>query len=438
MVSLHLGLPAFSLFATYFIRILAAYLLCLAVSHLCVRPRARFLVWISFLSGAGVYWMFLLAMHAFGEPGVGHAAIAASHRAFTSSLGFASWSIPSAWSGGIGDAARVLAWGYAAGVALLIFRMLRQRIQLRLVLRRATPSSKELDRIFNDLRRWTGTQYCRVLMLPGLTSPATAYTWRARILLPEFIESYLDNAQLGDVLCHELIHVRRRDYLWGTLAGIIQCVAFFHPAVWLALRHLHRERELACDAAVIRERRGRRPDYAECLTRLTRVRLAAERSLSTINFATSGSFLSLRVRALLVETSRPSWWKRGAALITSVVLLAAFTTFWPALAIMLRFAPPAVTAALHPGAGIRGHRRTLRHHSLRSIKKEAKMSHPPILTTPEAASIAAQSTLSAAVATAHAADDKGFHPVIPESVQKSDSVNHPRTAVSTPPVSGEP
>ncbi|HKV42488.1 MAG TPA: M56 family metallopeptidase [Blastocatellia bacterium] len=440
MVSLNLGLPALSLCASFLIRVLAAYLLCLALSRLCFQPRTRFLIWISFLLGAGAYWVLLLAAHIFGEPGAAATATstAAGHRLLAGSVGLPGWSIPSAWSGNVEDAAKVLLCGYAATVASLALRLLYQRIHLRLIFRRAAPASRELDHIFSRLRHWTGAQRGRVLVLPGLMSPATAYTWNPCVLLPDFVESYLDQVQLEAVLCHELVHVKRRDYLWGTLADLVRCVAFFHPVIWLALRHLRRERELACDAAVIQECQCRRSDYAESLTRLTRVRLAAERSYSPINFATSGSFLGLRIRALFVETSRPSWWKRGAALMSGVALLSAFVAFWPALAIVLQFTPPPVAAVLHPVISVRRHRRTLRHRRLHFSEAEAEINRRPSLSVPRNVPQRSGSPLHASASTLQAIRGDAVAQAIRPQSKKSDTVNYSRTTVDAPPITRGP
>jgi beta-lactamase regulating signal transducer with metallopeptidase domain len=115
---------------------------------------------------------------------------------------------------------------------------------------------------FQSACHHVGISSCRILELPGLHSPGTAYTWKPLVLLPEGLDLYLDSEQLIDVLCHELIHIRRLDFFWNTVAELVGVALFFHPAIWLALSKLGPERELASDEAVVELRQGRRTDYA--------------------------------------------------------------------------------------------------------------------------------------------------------------------------------
>jgi hypothetical protein len=278
--------------------------------------------------------------------------------------------------------------------------MLQRRVQLRRFLRNAIPVSQEVDHIFAELCRRLEVRRCRIYKLAGLTSPATAYHWRPLILLPESIESYLDKAQLEDVLSHELMHVKRWDFLWSLVTELVRSLLFFHPAIWLGLRNLRRERELACDAAVVRHRQDRRPDYAECLTRIARVCLNKQRTPVAIESATPGSFLALRVQTLLAEPKRASLWKRGATFTSSLAMLAAFLILWPAVAIILQYRPLVAVAALHsitPSPSVSIHRSQL-HHSKRSnttlrtpvllptvsITQTEIVPPPPILSLPSA------------------------------------------------------
>src|SRR5439155_22452485 len=54
------------------------------------------------------------------------------------------------------------------------------------------------------------------------------------------------------VILHELVHVQRRDVLLNWLLILVQGLHWFNPLVWLALRRLRADRELVCDAAVMR------------------------------------------------------------------------------------------------------------------------------------------------------------------------------------------
>jgi beta-lactamase regulating signal transducer with metallopeptidase domain len=83
-------------------------------------------------------------------------------------------------------------------------------------------------------------------------SPAVFGWWRPRLLLPATAIEELDDQALRHVVLHELIHIQRRDVLLNWVVVLAQALHWFNPVVWLAMRRLRAERELACDAAVLR------------------------------------------------------------------------------------------------------------------------------------------------------------------------------------------
>lgn len=337
------GLPALSLLASYVLRIFVAYFAVRALACLTTRANLRFVLWISYLVCAGAYWVLLLRQ--FGRVvNVGAMAGAASGAALAAHLPGAAWNVSLHWAAGIAIGMRFAAAAYGLSTLILLGLALRKRLRLHRLLSHATRVTGILARDFEYLGRSLGVRQCSLWTLEGLESPATVFSFRPRVLLPGSIERALDDEQLNDVLCHELLHVRRRDYAWGALAELVRCLLFFHPAVWLAIANLRRERELACDAAVVRQRANRTPDYAQCLTRMARLRLAAPESAFSTNLVAAESLLRLRVRTLLAETARVPLWKRSAAFTCGLGVLATLAMIWPLLAVVLRARPaPAAT-----------------------------------------------------------------------------------------------
>jgi beta-lactamase regulating signal transducer with metallopeptidase domain len=97
-----------------------------------------------------------------------------------------------------------------------------------------------------------------------LATPALVGILRPAILLPAAALTGWPPSQLELALLHELIHVRRRDNLVILLQRVIESALFFHPVVWVVSGWVHREREHAVDAAVVRHT-GRPLEYAEAL-----------------------------------------------------------------------------------------------------------------------------------------------------------------------------
>jgi len=73
---------------------------------------------------------------------------------------------------------------------------------------------------------------------------------RPRMLLSTWMIDHLDRQELEAVLMHELVHVRRRDYLLNWVALLLRDAFFYLPTSRIAYRQLHREKELASDDLV--------------------------------------------------------------------------------------------------------------------------------------------------------------------------------------------
>jgi TonB family protein len=99
-----------------------------------------------------------------------------------------------------------------------------------------------------------------------LTAPLT-YGWlRPTVLLPGSFCSLSADQQEG-VACHELLHVRRRDWPMTVLEELLRAIVWFHPAMWLILPRIALSREQVVDAHTVRLT-GKRRQYLDALWRV--------------------------------------------------------------------------------------------------------------------------------------------------------------------------
>ena len=142
---------------------------------------------------------------------------------------------------------------WLAGVLLLSVRALGGWWVIRRLRSRLQQAPHTLRLRLDVLRRQMNIARLVDLRLStGITNPLTAGVLRPWILLPITALTSLSPEQLEVVLCHELAHIRRADYLWNLLQTIVETLFFFHPAVWWISRRVREERELCCDDIAVR------------------------------------------------------------------------------------------------------------------------------------------------------------------------------------------
>jgi TonB family protein len=112
------------------------------------------------------------------------------------------------------------------------------------------------------VRRQVGAR-ARFFVSDRVTGPVT-FGWRdATVLLPQDFHELPPAAQRA-VVCHELLHVRRRDWLFALFEEGVRSLLWFHPGVWLLLSRLALSREQVVDGEVVRLTGARRA-YLEAL-----------------------------------------------------------------------------------------------------------------------------------------------------------------------------
>lgn len=142
---------------------------------------------------------------------------------------------------------------WLCGVLILSVRWLRS---LRQLARRRSEwqvvESGELRQLLDECRQTLGMRRKITLYVSAENvGPAVCCVWRPAIVLPQDALQKLSRDELRLVLLHEVMHVCRYDSVIDHAATLVAALHWFHPVGWLARRNLRRERELACDVAVL-------------------------------------------------------------------------------------------------------------------------------------------------------------------------------------------
>lgn len=77
--------------------------------------------------------------------------------------------------------------------------------------------------------------------------PMAVGYFKPLVLIPLGLLNGLSDSEVEAILCHELAHIKRRDYLINLLQSFVEIVFFFNPAVLWVSKLIRNERENCCD-----------------------------------------------------------------------------------------------------------------------------------------------------------------------------------------------
>ena len=350
-----LGLSAASGLASFLLKTAAEWVVCLLLIRTARSARTRYNLWLALLIGFLAQWGWTLtelARRAIPATGAGLRPVAS--RASAASRGIAM---------GAGAAAvvtRLMAVLLAVYIAVVAWRLLgtvAARVRLARALRhRSAPGGRlaeaPLPRPSKRAARRPGAA-CWTVGAVGAARDCIAGD--ARLAAPAgpgaAVVRDAGRGELEAVFWHELKHVERRDALWGGLARVSRTLLWFHPCVYFAVRGVVTERELACDAAVVREHPHSRDVYASCLVRFARAGdLAAMPALAAVEMASRTTLLSARVRSILGEQPAASRLSRAWRGTVSALLVMGMAASVPALSLIFHVIPVSASIAA-PEAG---------------------------------------------------------------------------------------
>jgi TonB family protein len=215
-------------------------------------------------------------------------------------------------------AGAAVAAGIAVNLAILvagIWRLMRLASRARpLIDARWTIPAAEISQAYG---------LNRAVRLQQSPHPTLLLTWgfvRPVVILPRDAHTW-SAERVRVVLCHELAHVQRGDWLAQIAAEVLRSLHWFNPLAWALCARMRQESEQAADDAVLRAGIASR-DYAEHLLELAR---AASRH-RTVSWPAPAiarpSTLERRVATMLDTTVNRTPLTRSARLACIVALSA--------------------------------------------------------------------------------------------------------------------
>ena len=214
--------------------------------------------------------------------------------------------------------------GYLAGAAAFLLYQGGCYVHFRRTVRRWKRDVARADyaAMLSDTARDLGVSAPEMIVCEAVTTPAVTGLFRPRLLLPH--ERY-DVQELRYILRHELCHLKRRDMLFKLVLLAANAMHWFNPIVYLMLRQVDEDIELACDSAATDDLdRAERAAYSRTL--LAAVQSNVRALPATTCFGSTVERLKRRITNVLGAQK-----KRGlgvVALVLALTLTAGCAVSW--------------------------------------------------------------------------------------------------------------
>jgi hypothetical protein len=149
-----------------------------------------------------------------------------------------------------------------------------------------------------------GSRPVEVRLSDAVDAPSVLGFFRPAVIVPRCLWSELAPSELRQIVLHEMAHLDRGDDWTNLLQKLLRAFSPLNPALFWAERHLCREREQACDDAVL-DAAGNARAYATCLTKLAENRLVKRAALLAPGLWKRHSELAGRVENILHRRRNP-------------------------------------------------------------------------------------------------------------------------------------
>ena len=188
-------------------------------------------------------------------------------------------------------------WAFASLFSL--GRLLLSGRQMRALLRNSVPVPfHALDEEIQPVVMRSGKRSVEIRLSDAVDAPSVIGFFRPAVVVPRSLWSELAPNDMKQIILHEMAHLERGDDWTNLLQKLFRALSPLNPALVWAERHLCREREQACDDAVL-DAAGNPRAYATCLTKLAENKLLRQVTSLAPGFWQRHSELAGRVENIL-------------------------------------------------------------------------------------------------------------------------------------------
>jgi beta-lactamase regulating signal transducer with metallopeptidase domain len=212
---------------------------------------------------------------------------------------------------------------YLVAVSLAMLRIARAWHGARLLVARSRETTRHRGALANYSLRF-GVKAPQLRESGEVSSPMILGVTTPVLLLPEGFEQFTEE-EIGAALCHELAHIKRRDYLINAVCQLAALPVAWHPVLHAVQQRIRMTREMVCDAMAAEEMESE-IGYAKCLLALAQSMLGSRGRTAHPEFLGLFSHNTLEERVMeLMETTTVSMRAKLARIMGgAAVMLASF------------------------------------------------------------------------------------------------------------------
>lgn len=188
----------------------------------------------------------------------------------------------------------------------------------RIVRERPCTDSRYLNLLEDIKAELKMTTPVSLLLTRTPAAPALYGVIRPRLLISQELMKTLSDEQIECIFRHELIHLQRWDIAMHWASTFCVILHWFNPFVWCMARSISEARELACDAAVIRNRIEPRI-YSELILHVAESVLANPVTAGLAGIAEEKSAVVRRIE-MIMQKPTTGWWKAATGFVLAGIL----------------------------------------------------------------------------------------------------------------------
>lgn len=136
--------------------------------------------------------------------------------------------------------------GMAVTLAYCIYTYIKASYRLKIaILVKDDNSLKECRQNLNINRK------VELFSSDNINTPVVYGIMKPKIIIPKLLSEMNNDDTKKYIIMHELVHIKRFDYLLKPLSVLALCMHWFNPIIWLSFKLSQKDMEIACDEKVI-------------------------------------------------------------------------------------------------------------------------------------------------------------------------------------------